>query len=63
MREVGFIFWHLARDNHKRNSVEKYHRFINKTQTILSADIGPHFFFFEELQNITVYLEQCSNLI
>ena len=26
-----FIVWPLARRNHKGNSVEKYHRFLNKT--------------------------------
>ena len=26
---LGFIFWPLARGNHKGNSVEKYHRFLN----------------------------------
>ena len=32
--------WPLARGNHKGNSVEKYHRFLNRTQTISSQDRG-----------------------
>ena len=39
---LGFLFWPLARGNHKGNSVEKYHKFLNKTQTIVSADTGTH---------------------
>ena len=31
-------FWPLARGNHKGNSVERYHRFLNKTQTIIGQD-------------------------
>ena len=33
-------FWSLARVNHKGNSVEKYHRFLNKTQAISGQDCG-----------------------
>ena len=31
---LKLIFWPLSRGNHKGNSVERYHRFLNKTQTI-----------------------------
>lgn len=33
-KSLGFKFWPLSRGNHKGNSVEKYHRCLNKTQTI-----------------------------
>ena len=45
--KLDFIFWPLARGNHKGNSVEKYHRFLNKTQTIVSAEVGTHHSFVE----------------
>ena len=35
-------FWPLARGNHKGNSVERYHRFLNKTQAIIGQDRGTH---------------------
>ena len=35
-------FWPLARGNHKGNSVERYHRFLNKTQAIVGQDRGTH---------------------
>jgi len=38
------FFWSLAQGNHKGNSVEKYHRFLNKTQTIVGADMRTQFF-------------------
>ena len=36
------IYWCLSRGNHKGNSVERYHRFINKTQAIVGNDRGTH---------------------
>ena len=33
---LNITLWPLAHGNHKGNSVEKYHRFLNKTQTISS---------------------------
>ena len=33
-------FWPLARSNHKGLSVERYHRFLNKTQAIVGQDRG-----------------------
>ena len=35
-------FWNLALGNHKGNSVEKYHWFLNKTQDIVGKDHGSH---------------------
>jgi hypothetical protein len=34
--------WPLARGNHKGLSVERYHRFLNKTQAIAGNDRGTH---------------------
>ena len=45
--KLDFLLWPLARGNHKGNSVEKYHRFLNKTQTIVRADMGTHLSFVE----------------
>ena len=39
--------WPLSRGNHKGNSVERFHRFLNKTQTIRGNDRGTHQIFFE----------------
>ena len=44
---LGFIFWPLARGNHKGSSVEKNHRFINKTQSIVGTELGTHHSFVE----------------
>ena len=45
--KLVFIFWPLSRGNHKGLSVEKYHRFLNKTQTIVGQDRGTHHSFIE----------------
>ena len=34
--------WTLSRGNRKDNSVERFHRFLNKTQTITANDRGTH---------------------
>ena len=39
--------WPLARGNHKGLSVEKYHIFTNKTQTIEGQDRGTHLSIFQ----------------
>ena len=39
--------WLLARGNHKGLSVERYHRFLNKTQTIAGNDRGTHAVFIQ----------------
>ena len=41
-KALGMIFWTLARGNHIGNSVEKYHCFLNKTQTIVGQDRSTH---------------------
>ena len=40
--KLGVTYWCLSRGNHKGNSVEKYHRFLNKTQAISGNDRGTH---------------------
>ena len=35
-------YWCISRGNHKRNSAKKYHRFLNKIQTITVTDRGSH---------------------
>ena len=40
--KLNIIIWFLARQNHKGLSVERYHRFLNKTQTIAGQDRGTH---------------------
>ena len=42
-----FIFWPLSRRNYKGLSVERYHRFLNKTQIIIGHDCGTHQSFIE----------------
>ena len=39
---LKMVFWPLARGNHKAMRVECYHRFLNKTQTIVGQDRGTH---------------------
>ena len=39
---LKLVFWPLARGNHKALSVERYHRFLNKTQTICGNNRGTH---------------------
>ena len=39
---LNITLWCIARGNHKGNSVERYHRFLNKTQTITGNDRGNH---------------------
>ena len=39
---LGIIYWTLSCRNHKGMSVEKYHHFLNKTQTISYQDRGMH---------------------
>ena len=42
---LGIIYWPLSCGNHKVMSVEKYHRFLNKTQAISVQDRGTHDFY------------------
>ena len=39
---LHITLWPLSRGNHHGLSVERYHRFLNKTQTIQGAEIGTH---------------------
>ena len=39
---LNIYSWPLSRVNHKGNSVEKYRRFLNKTQAIVGQDHGSH---------------------
>ena len=39
---LNITCWTLARGNHKGNSCERYHRFLNKTQTINGGNRGTH---------------------
>ena len=41
-KRLGLTYWVLSRGNHKGNSVERYHRFLNKTQAIAGNDRGTH---------------------
>ena len=34
--------WCISRGNHRSNSVERYHRFLNKTQVINGNSRGTH---------------------
>ena len=40
--KLNIVFWSLSRGNHKGLSVERYHRFLNKTQTIAGTERGTH---------------------
>ena len=43
---LGFAYWCLSRGN-RGNSVESYHRFLNKTQAIAGNDRGTHEVYFQ----------------
>ena len=47
---IKLIFRPLSRKNHKGNSVERYHRFLNKTQTISEQDRGTHVVFHQNIK-------------
>ena len=40
--QLKITFWALSRGNHKGLSVERYHRYLNKTQAIVGNDRGTH---------------------
>ena len=46
-KQLNIKLWPLSRGNHKGMSVERYHRFLNKTQTINGEDRGSHHTFIE----------------
>ena len=39
---LGLKLWEFSRCNHKGLSIERYHKFLNKTQTIVGQDKGSH---------------------
>ena len=41
-KALNIHYWCLSRGNHKGNSMKRYHRFLNKPQTIASNDRGTH---------------------
>ena len=47
---LKLIFWSLSCGNYKRNSVEHYYRFFNKTQTISGQDRGSHEVFHQNIK-------------
>ena len=49
-KTLKLTFWPLSRGNHKGNSVERYHRFLNKTQTICGQDRGTHEVFHQNVK-------------
>ena len=50
-------FWYLSRGNHRSNSVERYHRFLNKTQAIAGTDRGTHSVILQNAKNLPIRLE------
>ena len=44
---LNITFRPLSRGNHKGLSIERYHQFLNKTQTIIGRDFDTHYFFLE----------------
>ena len=44
---LGIRFWSLSRGNHKSLSIERYHWFLKKTQTVVVNDHGIHMSFIE----------------
>jgi len=57
-KALNIIFWPLARGNHRGMGVERYHRFLNKTQTIVGQDRGTHEIF---LQNAKMLQQAWSS--
>ena len=47
---LKITLWPLSWGNHKGNSVERYHRFLNKTQTIIGQDRGTHHTFVQNVK-------------
>ena len=41
-KSLKITYWIISRGNHNRNSVEKFHWFLNNTQTITGGDRGKH---------------------
>jgi len=51
-KALKMSYWPLARSNHKAKRVECYHRFLNKTQTIIGQDRGMHEFFIQNAKRL-----------
>ena len=47
---LKITFWSIAKGNHKSLSVERYHRFLNKTQTIRNNDINTPLAFYTNIK-------------
>ena len=47
---LKLTFWSISRGNHKGNSVERYHSFLNKTQTIRGQDRGMYEVFHQNIK-------------
>ena len=58
--KLGITYWCLSRGNHRGNSVERYHRFLNKTQAIAGNDRVTHDVYLQNAKkNIPIRMEQC----
>ena len=55
---LQITFWNLSHINHKLNSVENCHRFLNKTQAISGQDRGSHGVY---IQNAKTYQYTCNS--
>lgn len=42
--KLNLMYWPVSRHNHKGVTVEKYHRYLNKCQTIVGQDSGTHMY-------------------
>ena len=49
---LKITFWPLSRGNHKINSVERYHRFLNKTQTNCGKNRGTQKVFHQNIKTL-----------
>ena len=49
------ISWPLSRGNQKGNSIERYHRFLNKTQTISGENRGTHEVFHQNMEHYSTH--------
>ena len=49
---LKLTYWCISQGNNKGNSAEKYHRLLNKTQTITGTDRGRHGKFIQNSKTI-----------
>ena len=52
---LQITFWSLSCGNRKGNSIEKYHRFLNKTQDITGQDSGRHDVFIQNSKHRSMH--------